>query len=377
MLRIGYDAKRLFNNFTGLGNYSRTLLANLAEYDPENAYFLYTPRITKNEETHFFFNSALFNVQRPRYKQLGTWWRSSGVNSDLVKHRINLYHGLSNEIPFGIKKTGIKSLVTVHDLIFKRFPDYYPWLDRQLYDYKCQYACQYADHIVAISESTKRDIIEFYQVPPEKITVIYQSCHERYMQEKAQKTLDALIRRYHLPEDYLLSVGSITERKNLLNIIKAMEILPATVRLPLVVVGKGSGRYLEQVNSYLGSSGLSDQVYFIDVLFEDLPALYQNASIFIYPSQFEGFGIPILEAMFSEIPVITSNVSSLPEAAGPGGYLVNPDSPEEIALGIERILGDETLREQMVSKGLEYAQRFRGEPLSKQMLGLYRRVLGV
>ncbi|MCB0564740.1 MAG: glycosyltransferase family 4 protein [Phaeodactylibacter sp.] len=374
MLRIGYDAKRLFNNFTGLGNYSRTLLANLAEYYPDNAYFLYSPKITKNDETHFFLNSALFNVQLPK-RGSGAYWRSIGVKRDLLKHKIQLFHGLSHEIPMGLDKANIRSIVTIHDLTFERFPEHYPLIDRKIYGFKFRYACRHADHIVAISEHTKRDIVEFYGIPPEKITVIYQSCHERYMVEKSQKTFEGLRRRYHLPEKYLLTVGSITERKNLMGIIRALEQLPESYRLPLVVVGQG-GRYRARVEEVIQKSRMQHLVHFIDVSFDDLPAVYQKASAFLYPSFYEGFGIPILESLFSKTPVITSNVSSLPEAGGPGAHLVDPHRPEEIAAGVEKILSDEAYRKGLVEKGYAYAQQFRGEPLSHKMMDLYKQVVG-
>ena len=374
MLRIGYDAKRLFNNFTGLGNYSRTLLANLAEYYPDNAYFLYSPKITKNDETHFFLNSALFNVQLPK-RGSGAYWRSIGVKRDLLKHKIQLFHGLSHEIPMGLDKANIRSIVIIHDLTFERFPEHYPLIDRKIYGFKFRYACRHADHIVAISEHTKRDIVEFYGIPPEKITVIYQSCHERYMVEKSQKTFEGLRRRYHLPEKYLLTVGSITERKNLMGIIRALEQLPESYRLPLVVVGQG-GRYRARVEEVIQKSRMQHLVHFIDVSFDDLPAVYQKASAFLYPSFYEGFGIPILESLFSKTPVITSNVSSLPEAGGPGAHLVDPHRPEEIAAGVEKILSDEAYRKGLVEKGYAYAQQFRGEPLSHKMMDLYKQVVG-
>lgn len=374
MLRIGYDAKRLFNNFTGLGNYSRTLLANLSEYYPDNAYFLYSPKITRNDETHFFLNSALFNVQMPK-RGPGAYWRSFGIKRDLKKYKIQLFHGLSHEIPIGMQKTGIRSIVTIHDLIFERFPGQYPFFDRTAYRYKYRYACRHADHIVAISESTKRDLVELYGIAPEKITVIYQSCHEGYMVEKSQKTFEGVRRRYQLPEQYMLTVGAITKRKNLMGTVRAMQQLPESRRLPLVVVGRG-GHYRSQVQSFLQKNQLSGQVHFIDVGFEDLPAIYQKASVFLYPSFYEGFGIPILESLFSKTPVITSNVSSLPEAAGPGAYLVDPHRPEEIAAGIEKILSDEAYRNELVEKGYAYAQQFRGEPLSRKMMELYKSVVG-
>lgn len=375
MLNIGYDAKRLFNNFTGLGNYSRTLLRDLSQYYPDNAYFLYTPKVVKNEETHFFLNSASFHVQQPTRFQLKSYWRSKGVVSQLQKHKIDLYHGLSHEIPAGLHKTGIKSIVTIHDLIFKYYPNQYGWVDRKIYDYKFRYACENADRIVAISESTKKDIVKWYQIDPNKIKVIYQSCHERFRQEKSRKTIEETLRKYQIPSEYLFYVGSIVERKNLLTIVQAMEKLSPSLQLPLVVVGNG-GAYKRQVQQYIQQKGLQEKVFFIQPSFEDLPALYQQAAIFLYPSKYEGFGIPILEALFSRTPVITSNASSLPEAAGKDAYLINPDEPVQIAIGVEHILTDSAYRQKMVESGYAHAQQFKGEVVTAQMMEVYEEVVG-
>ena len=372
MYRIGYDAKRLFNNFTGLGNYSRTLLRNLADDYPEHAYLLYTPKLLKNEETHFFLNSALFHVHQPQTR-LKALWRLSGIKKDLKKHKIELYHGLSHEIPLGIQKTGIKSIVTIHDLVFKKYPSYYPWIDRQIYDFKFRYACHHADRIVAISESTKADIIHYYGIEPEKIEVIYQSVHERFMQKKPPKAIEGVLRKYQLPADFFLYVGSITERKNLLNVVKALPLLPASLRLPLVVIGKGD-RYKAKVQAYLKEKRLEKQVFFIQIDFDDLPVLYQQAAVFVYPSYYEGFGIPLMEALFSRTPVITSNVSSLPEAGGPGASLIDPDQSEAIAEALEELLQDSDLRQRKIDMGYEYAQQFRGTLLSRKMMDLYKSV---
>lgn len=372
MFRIGYDAKRLFNNFTGLGNYSRTLLQDLAIYQPDNEYFLYTPKLTSNSETQHFLKSPMYTVHTPRHP-FAAYWRTWGIKRDLKRHDIDIFHGLSHEIPLGLPLTGIKSVVTMHDLIYKRHPELYPWLDRHLYDYKYRYACEQADCIVAISESTKRDIVEFYGIAPDKIKVIYQSCHERFARDRSQKTIDHVLKKYALPSEYLFYVGSVIPRKNLLNIVKAMRLLPPALQLPLVVVGEGQA-YYDTVKDYIRAHGLTQRVHFIRPDFVDLPALYQQADIFLYPSFYEGFGIPILEAMLSEAPVITSNVSSLPEAAGPDSALVDPHSPEAIAEAIERILTDTVYRQNMVRKGFEYARRFNGEDLTQQLMGVYETV---
>lgn len=373
MYRLGYDAKRLFNNFTGLGNYSRTLLRDLAAFYPDNAYFLYSPRLVKNQETQFFINSPLYNVELPPPGRR-LLWRTTGIRRELARHRVQLYHGLSHEIPIGLDARKTASVVTIHDLIFYHYPHQYRWADRQLYDFKFRYACQHATRIIAISEATKQDIIRFYGIPEEKISVIYQSVHQRFVQEKSQKTLDTVVSKYNLPSNYLFFVGSLIERKNLLGIVKALALLPKEDQLPLVIVGEGD-RYKQQVISYARAHGLLPLLHFIRPDFDDFPALYQQADIFLYPSFYEGFGIPVLEALYSETPVITSNISSLPEAAGGGSYLVDPHRPEAIAEGIQTLMHDESLRVRMVREGYTHASQFRGELLSAQLMQLYSSIL--
>ena len=373
MIRIGYDAKRLFNNFTGLGNYSRTLLQQLARYYPEHAYFLYTPNAKPHAETRHFMRSPHFTVQRAdsRWK---SWWRSFGIKRDLRHHQIRLYHGLSHEIPFGIRQTGIKSVVTIHDLIFKRYPAQYSSIDRLIYDIKFRYACQYADKVIAISKSTKDDIIRYYGITPEKITVIYQTCQDRFKKSLSKRELETVRRKYGLPKAYLLSVGSIIPRKNLLNTIKALQLLPESLRLPLIVVGNGQ-QYKRKILRYISDEGLQALVRLVEVSFKDLPALYQSATLFVYPSFYEGFGIPVLEALYSRVPVLTSNTSSLPEAAGPGAMLVDPAQPESIANGIRELLTHEVKYEKAIAAGLEHLLLFDSERLARQMMELYSNVL--
>lgn len=373
MYRIGFDAKRLFNNFTGLGNYSRTLLYNLGQYYPDNAYFLYSPKVKDNAETHYFLTSPSYALKTPKWLP-GAYWRSNGVKGRLRKDKAQLYHGLSHEIPLGMHKTGIPTVVTIHDLLYKHYPQQYALPDRKIYDFKFKYACEHADRIVAISEATKRDIIHFFGIPEEKITVIYQTCHDRFMQERSQKTLRAIKEKYQLPEEYLFYVGSVIERKNLLGIVKAMTLLPTDLQLPLVVVG-GRSDYQKKVETFIAQSGLQEKVFFISPTFKDLSALYQQAKVFLYPSFAEGFGIPVLEALYSKVPVVTSNCSSLPEAAGPGAYLADPHLPEDIAKGIEKTLSDSAYRQELIQNGFEHAQQFKGEPLVRQMMNLYEELL--
>ncbi len=373
MLRIGFDAKRLFHNFTGLGNYSRTLVRNLAEYYPDNPLFLYTPSVQAHPETQYFLSNPQFQVIQPSSRQRFLW-RSRGVRHQIAKNKLDIYHGLSHEIPFGIKKLPIKTVVTIHDLIFKRYPGYYNFFDRSMYDWKFRYACEQADQIIAISASTREDIINYYGIDPDKIEVIYQSCHESFKQDLSDRTIQQVLDKYQLPKDFMLFVGSIIPRKNLLNVVRAMAMLPASVQLPLVVVGNGR-QYKKTVQEFLQQAGLAHRVFFVQIHFSELPALYQRAALFIYPSFYEGFGIPVIEALYSKTPVISSRVSSMPEAAGPGALLVDPASREELADAMQRMLTDEELRARSVEAGYVYVQQFDSEVLTDQLMRLYERLL--
>ncbi len=371
MLRIGFDAKRLFNNLTGLGNYSRTLLRNLSEYFPDHQYYLYSPRARQQEETKFFLNSPSFSVREAPHP-FGAFWRSYGLRPRLRRDELHLFHGLSNELPLRMPATGIKSLVTIHDLIFKHRPDWYPPIDRRIYDAKFRYSCKTADHIIAISECTRQDIIRHYDIPPEKISVVYQTCGPEFMQRLSDARLQAVCAKYKLPADFILYVGSIIERKNLLGVIKGLQLLPKELQLPLVVVGKG-GTYLKKVREYIAAHGLERLVIFPNALEGvDLPALYQQARLLAYPSFYEGFGIPIIEALFSGTPVLTSQVASLPEAGGPGAHYIDPAAEEDIAAGLEQLLTNEPYRQQLIKAGAEYVQRFDSEQTAQAMMAAYR-----
>lgn len=367
--RIGFDAKRLFNNFTGLGNYSRTLVKNLAEFYPENQYLLFTPKSKENEETHPFFEYPNVEVVQPK-TYFSSYWRTYSIKKDLKQKAIQIYHGLSHEIPVGIEHPKIKSVVTIHDLIFKYYPEQFPYFDRQFYNRKFKHACQKADAIVAISEHTKQDIIKYYDIPSEKISVIYQTCHDRYKRPLDETELQAIQNEYRLPKSFILYVGSIIPRKNLSGIIDAMQLLPKNLQIPLVVIGKGK-KYKQQVLHQIEQAGLTSLVLFPEVRFEELPALYQLADVFLYPSYYEGFGIPIIEAQYAQTPVITTQRSALPEAGGAGAYYAEPNQPETIANGIEKILTDDSYAHHLIEKANEHIEKFDSHLITSQLMKLY------
>ena len=371
MLRLGFDAKRFFNNYTGLGNYSRDILENLSSVFPENEYYLYSSKIPKAKGVAEYIDLKKFHIVQPKtvFKAL---WRSFGIKNNLIEDKIQLYHGLSFEIPFGIKKTKIKTVASIHDLIFLKYPELYPLIDRTIYNIKCRYAAHNSDMITTISEASKVDIVKYYHIDPDKIKVVYPSCAENFRISKSYEDLAALISKYKLPSSYILYVGSVIRRKNLLHIVESYKFLTSDLKIPLVIIGKADNAYKQNIIEFIRQNRLEKYLIWLEnVSNNDLPGIYQKADLFIYPSLYEGFGIPVLEALFSKIPVITSNTSSLPEAGGQYSYYIDPESPEEIAFGISKILNDKNMADKMVVKGYEYAMNFTGEAIAKKMMEVY------
>jgi glycosyltransferase involved in cell wall biosynthesis len=276
-------------------------------------------------------------------------------------------------MPFGIKNSGVKTVVTVHDLIFLRYPEFYGKVNVSIYKKKLVYACKVADRIVAISSQTKDDLINFLNVSPSKIDVIYQSCDVNFQKKCAEDELVDVRAKYGLPEKYILYVGTIEERKNLLNIVKAL--YEKHINLPLVVIGRKTKYFHNEVLPYIEQNNVKNIVFPSFVSNEDLPAVYQSALCFVYPSIFEGFGIPILEALTSGVPVITSKGSCFEETGGSHSLYVDPNSPEQIGDAILRLMGDANLRELMVAKGYEQAKLFLPERIAEEFMRLYQDIL--
>ena len=379
-MNIGFDAKRAYHNGTGLGHYSRTLIRSLAEYFPQNEYFLFNPKPSEL----FKLNGKNIHEELPSgllHKTLSSIWRSTWIKNDLEKLDIDIYHGLSNEIPLDIHMTDTRSVVTIHDMIFERFPQQYSKIDVEIYKRKFKYACDHADKVIAISEQTKKDIMEFYKTPGEKISVCYQSCNPAFAETVSERTKQQIKEKYSLPDQYFLYVGSIIERKNLMGICKAIYLLRNELKIPLVVIGDGT-KYKQQVKDFIKQIGLEKQIIFLSenplakvassfLKAEDFPAIYQSAIAMIYPSFFEGFGIPVLEALWSRLPVITSNVSCLPEAGGDGAYYVDPNSSEEIAEGMKTIFADGSFTEALKEKGWQHAQNFTQQKCAADVMRVY------
>lgn len=372
-MKIGFDGKRAANNLTGLGNYSRSLIAGLAQLFPQNQYFVYTPKINDKSQISCFLSREHILAKLP--DSGGLLWRTFGIKKQLVADNIDLFHGLSHEIPVNLKAANIPAVVTIHDLIFLKFPQYYGIFDRFIYKQKCRYACRQADRIIAISECTKRDIITFFGTDPEKIDVVYQTCDDSFKTPALEEKKVTVRRKFELPEKYLLNVGTIEPRKNLLTLVRALPHINENYQL--VVVGKPTA-YAGLVKKEIDRLGLVARVIFLrDVPFDELPSIYQMAAVFIYPSEYEGFGIPVIEALYSGVPAVAAKGSCLEEAGGPGSMYVDPMDHAGFAKAVNRIVDDPELAKQMISKGLSHVRLFDHELLSRNVMDVYTKAVAL
>lgn len=370
-MKIGFDGKRITQNFTGLGNYSRYILKILTENHSENQYSAYAIKPFQSAAELQKFSSVQFRY--PKKQFFKSYWRSFSIIEDLKRDKIDLFHGLSNEIPFGLKKAGIPSVITVHDLIFLRYPQYYPFIDRKIYEFKMRYAVKHANKIIAISESTKVDLINYFNVDEEKIEVIYQNCDSSFRNRVSDHEKARIRSTYNLPERFLLNVGTIETRKNALLAVKALKELDSNTQL--VLIGRETP-YTEKIREFVKTNGLVSRVYFLkNVPFTDLPGIYQLAEIFIYPSKYEGFGIPIIEALSSKLAVIAAKGSCLEEAGGPGSIYINSNDHMELAAQITHVRNNPEKRDEMVQAGLLHLQQFSDHKIADHLNKLYQTVI--
>ena len=365
-MKIAFDGKRFFNNSSGLGNYSRDLVRILGTYFPENQYVLFNKNQSeKGKEILSLPNVSFLETSK------GNFSRQFKMGKDAQQINADIFHGLSGELPLEWTEKPIKKIVTIHDLIFMRFPQYYSFFDRKIHFWKFKKAAEQADLIIAISEQTKQDIIHYLKVPESKIKVIYQGCHKAFKENQSAQFLNSIKEKFNLPERFILNVGTIEERKNLLNIVKAIQ----GTEIPLVVIGKKT-KYYKKVQNFIDKNALQRQVLFLEnVSMEELAAIYKLADIFVYPSFFEGFGIPIIEALFSKTPVITSNLSCLPEAGGEDSVYINPHHFEDIKAKILFLWNNESERNRRAAKSLEFVQKFNDKEIGKNLLSVYQEVI--
>ncbi len=359
-MKIGFDAKRAFYNQTGLGNYSRSIISSVSKVRKNDQIYLITPH---SKTDNFKIYNQNTQIVTPPFLSNKKYWRFKGVNKQLKKIGIDIYHGLSNELPY---KINCKSVVTIHDLLFLKYPNFYNYIDRKIYYLKSKIACQQANAIIATSEQTKKDIINFLKIKEDKIHAIYQTCQPEFINYKTHKTIN-------IKEPYILYVGSIEERKNLIFLLQAIKEMNPEIKL--VCVGR-KYKYYKKVQNFIQKYKLTQRVSFLNI--DDtsmLAALYRKSRALIYPSIDEGFGIPIIEAMYSKIPVITSNKAIFKEIGGKNSYYFEEANLESLIEKISEVWTDSKKRDDKIEKNFQYVQKFNDNTQVQKIIEIYKSLI--
>lgn len=373
---VGYDAKRAFYNNTGLGNYSRRVIEQMSQLHPEWHFKLFTPGKGRVDVARIIPDGDIIMPEGGIWRTMPSLWRvRQGLTSALTREKVDLYHGLSNELPLDIKKAGVPSVVTIHDVIYRRCPDNYSAIDRRIYDYKYGRSARNATRVIAISECTKRDIVEFYDVDPQKIDVVYQSTHPQFAAPLEPDVLAQVKRQFNLPQRYIAMVGTVEKRKNQRLAVEALAKIDSEVKL--VVVGRSRQGYGEEIMAAARRNGVAERVVMLDTVpFAYLPAIYNMAEAAAYVSRYEGFGLPVVEALQAGTPVIAAAGSCLEEAGGPGALYVDADDTIGFAEAANRLLESETLRREMVYAGKRHIAATLGVPMEKGIEMCYEKAIG-
>lgn len=373
MITLAFDGKRAVQNYTGIGNYSRLAIESLLPLIPDGKFDLYTPKIVQNPRLKKILEDPRVTLKTPDTvvgRILPRYWRSAGLTKQLERDKPALYHGLSNELPYGIEKAGIPTVVTIHDLIFERHPEFYHAPDVAICSRKFRYAAEVADRVIAISRKTAADLCDLYGIPEEKIRVVYQGCSPLFYKTPDPSAIENNRRRFGR---YVIGVGTIEARKNQLLTLRALAQLPPD--LNLVLVGRSTA-YAKQIINEAKLLGLSDRLKIVSsVAMGDLPALYAGAVFAAYPSFYEGFGIPMLEALAAGVPLIAATGSCLEEAGGPGAIYVDPTDVDAFAAAANHLLDSPLMREEMVDRGRQYIARFATENFGQALLNVYNELL--
>lgn len=310
-----------------------------------------------------------------RAPPLRQYWRTCRTGRAARRDGARVYHGLSHEMPRDLPRTGIPGIVTFHDLLFERFPDLFPAIDRMSYRWRYRWSAERATRIVAVSGQTRDDLVKWYGVDPERVTIIPPARDPAFAVPAPGGMAGAVRTRLGLPGQYLLSVGTLERRKNHRVLIEALALLDPD-RAPVLVLAGRDGGEASAIRKLAEARGIASRVrVHHDVTAAELPALYQGAALFLYPSLFEGFGMPIVEALSAGVPVITTAGGCFPEAGGPSTRYVTSTDAVGLAGAIQDILGDAALAAHMREEGRRWALRFDAAALAAPLVDLYHTVL--
>lgn len=373
MVAIGIDYTPAYEQGAGIGRTVRGLVSALAQLDSKTDYRLFVAGAnTKSLPPQLASNFAY----RPSHISPKWWariWHRAQIPYAIenILGNISLYHATDFVLPPIHKKT--KSIVTIHDLSYIRVPETASPSLKAYLDAVVPRSLHRATHIHAVSEMTRQDIISLYQIPPEKISVIFNAVEPHF---KPITPTQELFTKYNIPNvPYIITVGTVQPRKNYSRLVKALAQLRTKHDIHLVVVG-GNGWLEDEFYATIRNTKMTDYVHLTGfVADKELPALYTGAQMMVFPSLYEGFGIPILEAMACGVPVVSSNTSSLPEVAEDAALLIDPYSVDEIHNALERVITDQNLCKTLIQSGLKQALKFTWEQSAKQLLGLYGQLL--
>ena len=367
-MRIAIDARKLHD--FGIGTYTRNLLRHLARLDGDTEYVLLCQQADLGVASQLGPNFRTVLEPSPNYsirEQVHVPWV-------LHREQAGVFHAPHYVLPPAIR---CRSVVTIHDCIHLMFPQYLP--NRAAYVYakaSMWMAAHRSDRILTVSEASKRDILHFFNVPPEKIVVVYNAIDERFWVKPADEDVARVRERYQLNHGFVLYAGNIKPHKNLVRLIEAFDNLRRSgfEDLTLLIIGDEISK-VPALRRAVHRHKLHKHVRFLGFLpDETLAILYRLAAVFVFPSLYEGFGLPPLEAMASGTPVVTSNVSSLPEVAGDAAMLVDPYDVDSIVDGVRRVLTEPALAEDLRRKGLVRAREFSWERSVARTRDLYHEV---
>ena len=376
-LTIGFDAKRAVHNVTGLGNYSRLVIDALSSSYDRSKLILFAAKMRENSPLQELLerdNVKLCTPSNPVAKVLPFVWRSFGMVKDWPKNNLDIFHGLSNELPLNLASSSCATVVTIHDLIWHKAPQDYSPIDRMIYEFKYRKSAENATRIIAVSQRTKEDIVNDWQIDPEKIDVIYQGCNSIFSEHVSLDKIAEVKKKYNLPEQYIVSVGNVVSHKNQLLAVRALRALPHHIKL--VIIGKANSNYKSEIKRFIDENRLLNRVIWPqNVPNEDLPAIYAGAIMSSYISKYEGFGIPIVESLSVGVPVIASSGSCLEEAGGDGALYIDPDSVPSYVETAKAIIDKPLLRKDLIEKGLKHVKKFNSADFAAAMFNTYNKAI--
>ncbi len=362
-MKIGLEAERAnIPNPTGVERYAAELIKHLARLDSKNEYVLYF----RTKPQPWFYelpkNFTLRVIPFPKF------WTQLRISWEMVTHPVDVLVILASALPLWHPR---KSIVMVHDVAWKMFPEAFTRFMRNYQEWSTRFAVGSAAKVMAASQSTKKDLIKYYDAPEHKVTVTLLGFDSTEFYPRSYETVQPALDKYGLVyQKYVLFLGTIQPRKNIEKLAEAFQILRKAnhIEEKLAIFG-GRGWLWEPILKKVKTLGLDGSIKYFDYASsEDVPLLIAGAKLLVLPALYEGFGLPPLEAMASGVPVVVSNVSSLPEVVGEAGVLVEPHSVHSIAEGILKVLENPNLRQEMISKGLVQAKQFNWDRTARQTL---------